>query len=185
MSTPTDEDIDNVIARLSSLAYAGAARASSKGIRAGLKVLVKAMRAGVPVDKGLLRQSLGTRFRKTGKDAVIRAKAGLNVGKKQGQKRGYAPHAHLVALGTQPRWKGIKYGYTRGVKGKKRGKYDPRRDSLSEKAKKGGRIHYTGIMPANDFISDAVRSSGDAAILEMVAVLRTEMENEIRKADAR
>ena len=174
--------IEELKDRLNKLAYAGASRASSKGIRAGLKVLEKAQKAAAPVGKtGALKARIGSRFLKSGKGrqrGVQTAKAGINVGRKRtkvgeeakGRDKAYAPHSHLVALGTQPRWAGIVYGRTkrRGQKSE----YNPKADKFSDKINGKnlkGKARYTGIMPANPF----VRVSSQAAEAQAIEAVRT------------
>jgi hypothetical protein len=104
------------------------------GIAAGLRVLRDAIRAATPVDRrrvrrahrrfarrslkmpahavanavlpqvsGLLRRSVGSSLKN--RRGRIEGKAGLNVGKKPSKTpNAYAPHAHLVTLGTKIRF---------------------------------------------------------------------------------
>lgn len=103
------------------------------GIAAGLRVLRDAIRAAAPVNQrrvkashrrfakrarnmpahavanaslpnvtGRLRRSVGSRIRV--RRGEVQGKAGLNVGKKPSKTPlSYAPHAHLITLGTQNR----------------------------------------------------------------------------------
>jgi hypothetical protein len=74
-------------------------RLARAAISAGLSELVKIERNAAP--KGTrIRQAIGSRFKKSRRTGVHEAKAGLNVGKKNGT----APHAHFFVLGTQPRY---------------------------------------------------------------------------------
>lgn len=189
--------VDELRAKLNQLAYAGASRASGKAIRAGLKVLEKAQAAAVPVGSsgrkkdgkpivpGNLKRSVGSRFLKSGKGrqrGIMSAKSGFNVGKKAGNAaRGF--HSHLFALGTMPRWRGIKYG--RGKKGADgRRPYNPEADDFSVKFKKtaGAKVKYLGIMPANPALRHASSAAEPAAVARIRYVLLQEIDREVAKA---
>lgn len=174
--------VEELQAKLQDLAYAGASRASSKGIRAGLKVLENAQKAAAPVGKtGALKASIGSRFLKVRKGFTT-AKAGINVGRKRtkvgveakGRDKKYAPHSHLVALGTQPRWAGVKYG--RVKVGRNKSRYAPEKDTLT-----GKRVRYTGIMPANPFIRNSSQAAEGKAIEAMKQATLDGIAKEIAK----
>ena len=160
--------VEQLNARLAVLNSRGAVRASGKAIRAGLRVFQRAQQAAAPVKTGRLKRSIGTRFRRQGRGSqrnIMRAVAGLNVGKK-GDKR--SPHAHLVALGTQPRWSGVKVGRRRLKGGGS--VVDESRDRLTGKP-----LNYRGVMPANPF----VRMSSMAAEPQAEQAVRTTLQRAI------
>jgi HK97 gp10 family phage protein len=195
----SQEDIDILVTRLNTLSYGAASRASRKAIRAGLRVLRDAMKQMAPVKSGQLRRSLGERFRKVrrGEDrGIVEAKVGLNVGKKKRSKTkggedrpndAYAPHAHLVTLGTQDRWRGVKYGRVRARKGKA-SVYDPSKDAISGRlaaawiSGKGAQsVKFVGRMKPNPFVrwaSQRVASSASKMIRDR---LKQELDVEINR----
>lgn len=111
-------------------------------LNAALTIEVKAMKAAAPVGPtGLLQKTIGKRL-KIKRDGTVVAKAGINVGKRSKVSKALkaagisvksvgrsefmrlhnqasiaagllAPHSHLVALGTQPRF--TRSGAYRGV----------------------------------------------------------------------
>ena len=91
---------------LKNLADKTADKIARSALRAGVVVVAKAEKAAAPVGKtGQLKASIGSRVGK-GRGGIFQAKAGVNVGKRTKAKQAkgpMAPHAHLAALGTQPR----------------------------------------------------------------------------------
>jgi HK97 gp10 family phage protein len=169
--------VEQLSAKLAVLDSKGAVRASGKAIRAGLRVYQKAQQAAAPVKTGRLKKSINIRFRRRGKGSernVIRAIAGLNVARKGGNAL-RAPHAHLVALGTQPRWAGVRYGRRRLKGGKSVA--DESRDRLTGKP-----LNYRGVMPANPFVRQASMAAEPAAEEATRATLKREISAEIAKA---
>lgn len=82
-------------------------RLSRVGLGAGLTTATKLIRRAAP--KGSrIRKSVGSRFKKDKKAGIHQAKAGLNVGKKNG----VAPHGVFFSLGTDERF--TKHGIRRG-----------------------------------------------------------------------
>lgn len=71
---------------------------SRAALGAGLTEAARLIRKAAP-RKSRLKKSVGTRFKKDTKRGQHTAKAGLNVGKKNGT----APHAHFFTLGTAQR----------------------------------------------------------------------------------
>ena len=157
------QGVEELERKLNSLAYAGASRASAKGIRAGLKVLEKAQKAAAPVGTagrvrkgkviipGGMKRSIRSRFLKSGKGpekGMQTAKAGLNVGRKRRDPL-RAPHGHLYTLGTKQRR--TKSGANRGV------------------------------MPARPFIAQASRAVENEAIQAVATVTAREIEREAAK----
>lgn len=179
--------IEELERRMKELATTGITKAASKGMRAALKIIEKAEIAaapvgpsgrknkkGEPITPGGLKRSIGSRFAKGKAQGFVTAKAGLNVKARNSKEGLRAFHAHLVALGTQPRWAGVKYGYNR-----KRGKpsqYNPKADRLT-----GKKLRYTGIMPANSFIKTATESAQAEAVSAMRKVTLEVIEAEARK----
>lgn len=162
------EGIETIRRRLDELSGRGASRAAAKGVRAGLKVIERAQKAAAPVGRpgrknskgeviqpGGLKRSIGSRFKKQTRRSEQRAVSGLNVLKKRGAPlRAY--HAHLVALGTGPRWQGIEYIYSKRKKGQPQKYVDQK---FSHKFLFGNaKVRYVGVMPANPFIRNAAAS---------------------------
>lgn len=114
------------------------------------------------------------------------AEGGLNILR--------AFHAHLVALGTNPRWAGIEYQYSRAVvygRRKKRGKgriklfgaKDYKDQDFSYKYLFGDKpIRYTGVMPADRFIREAAEAAEQRAIDAIRRTTLLAIEAETRKA---
>ena len=107
------------------------------GLGAGLNRLRTAIRKEAPKGvHGGIRKAIGRQIKKGKQGGVWFAKAGVNVGlKKGGPVR--APHGHLVALGTEERFRkhiGGKFKY------------------LDAAAQNNPEMLSTGIMPANDFV---------------------------------
>jgi len=113
------ENVPEVRKALQELGTRASRRVARKALRAGLAPVVKAIRAETKAQTervtGRLSKSPGQRIVKEDKanNYIFKAKAGLNVGKKKvkldesGKKvatGNYAPHAHLVALGTKMRF---------------------------------------------------------------------------------
>ncbi len=72
-------------------------------INAGLQVMVVEIRKRAPKHKGVLKKSIGKRFKKKKRSDLMEAVAGINVAKKKKNKEKWAHHGHLVALGTKQR----------------------------------------------------------------------------------
>lgn len=185
-TTIDDASVKALQAKLHTLAYAGASRASGKAIRAGLKVLERVQKRAVPVDSGLLRRSINSKFLKRNKQrkGMTTAMAGMNVGRRkpsgkvlqdENAKRSarYAPHGHLVSLGSRPRWQGVKYGR----RDRRTGEFDESKDTLT-----GKKVRYTGVMPANPIFRQASQQAEPQAVAATVAVLKQEIEREAAKA---
>lgn len=177
----TVEGVDALVRNLADLAYAGASRATGKAIRAGLKVIQQAQQAAAPLgETGNLKRAIGSRLVKGTVKGITTAKAGINVGKGRPIARGsnerkanQAPHGHLVAEGTRPRYRGVRYVYRR----RKGQRSVFVREELTGKA-----VAYTGSMPSNDFISRASRAAAPAATAAMVETLKVELSAEVAKA---
>lgn len=127
-------------------------------LQSGLTVVARRIRQSTPVKTGLLKKSVGTRIAST-KGNITTAKVGLDVGSRRlnivGQGgRFRAPHGHLVALGTGPRYTGQKTRSRRGIR---------------YIVKTGGRRAYRGRMPQNLFVLQATRAAEQEAIEKMRA----------------
>lgn len=143
-----DKEIER---KLKQLSEKGADRVARNILNAQLRSLVKAMKAAAPVGPtGNLKQGLGSRLEKERRTHLQQAKAGIEVGKRSRKKAikrlravgrtQYAPHGHLVGLGTEQRAR-------KRIGGRFRVIQNPTPEQLS-----------TGTMPANDFIRRATRS---------------------------
>ena len=125
-----------------------------RAVNAGLRVVARAQKNAAPVgETGLLKRSIGSRFRKFGRGAgkVLTGKAGINVATAGARAKGrYAPHGHLVALGTRPRV--TKAGASRGRVG------------------------------ANDFIRGAAAAAGRSALAAAELAVRRALPAEVAKS---
>lgn len=157
-----DKEIE---ATLTKLADKAADRVARNALGAGLTVVAKAMKQAAPVGKtGSVKASIGKRNEKKKRSGVMEAKAGVNVGKKTKIKGKFAPHAHLVALGTKPRQRkriGGRFSYLT----------NPTPQQLS-----------TGTMPANSFVRMAYESSRSAARTAMTVAAKRSLGREVAKA---
>lgn len=139
-------------------------RVARNALGAGLSKVAKAMKQAAPVGKtGAVKASIGKRNEKK-KTGVMEAKAGINVGKKTKIKGKFAPHAHLVALGTKRRQRktiGGRFSYLK----------NPTPRQLS-----------TGTMPANSFVRMAYESSRSAARTAMTIAAGRSLGRELAKA---
>ena len=100
---------DKLDRQLAALGTRGARSVNRNAVSAGLTVIAKGQRREAPVGKSrATKKSVGKRFQKRRKDGEHEAKAGIHVGKKKrrpdGSKGSIAPHAHLTALKTAPRY---------------------------------------------------------------------------------
>lgn len=152
-------------ATLKTLADKAADRVARSVLGAGLTVIARAMKAAAPVGKtGAVKASIGKRNERKKRTGVFEAKTGVNVGKKTKRKGKFAPHAHLVALGTKPRVRktiGGKFGYIK----------NPSQQQLS-----------TGTMPSNPFVKRAYETSRAAAATRMQIQSIKALEREAKKA---
>ena len=162
-------------AKLRELGRAGAARAMTSAMRAGMTVLRKAVRAQIPDaktpghDNKGFRDSVGSRFVRRKLSGILGAKIGIGVGKNAGwakirksipkghRKKGFAAfksqsaktHFHFLALGTENR---------RNKRGANRGRVQP-----------GG------------YVPRALASAGSTAMAIMEKKLRDRIEAEALK----
>lgn len=120
-------------------------------LRAGISVIAREMRKTAPVGAtGQLKRSIGTKVGKSSKGVFV-AKAGINVGKKTRKKGRFAPHGHLVALGTVKRHRekiGGTYGWIKPL--------NPTPEQLT-----------TGVMPSNPFVKTAYQATRSRAMSVM------------------
>ena len=151
---------------LKQLADKAADRVARNALGAALTVVAKVMKKTAPVGTtGSLKASIGKRNEKGKRRGIYTAKAGINVGKrsKKTEKR-LAPHSHLVALGTKPRFR-------KSLGGRFAGIANPSQQQLS-----------TGVMPSNDFIKRAYESSREAAQSAMRRRAEKSLARELEKA---
>lgn len=160
MLTTGVEDLD---ANLKQLAGPVAQRISRAAIKAGAMEVAKYQRMAAPVGPtGNLRKSIGYRADRAS-NGLVRAKAGINVGKQPVRGGTYkaisthtrqywqgAPHSHLVALGTKSRTRQRIGGKFRYLEPNAYHTQPPRSRS-------------TGKMPANPFIRQAAASAAGPA----------------------
>lgn len=161
------KEIDAVIRKLSSKDGEKIAKAAISG---GLSELAKGIKSEAPVGPTKnLKKSIKGRFNKSKGGKFISAKAGPNVAKQKQtadgmNRRGRAPHSHLVALGTQPRTRkkiGGKFSYiTR-----------PTNKQLS-----------TGVMPANPFVRVGAAKAQSKILPRMTKNAAKAMERQALKA---
>lgn len=167
---------------------------------------------GQPIIPGGLKRNIGSRFLRGRKKGFQTAKVGLNVGRgalseeeRDEMRAEYmaetaegglnilrAYHGHLVALGTNPRWAGIKYGYDaktyygrRKLRGKGRLKLRGAKTYNEAKNKMTGKpVKYRGVMPADAFIRRATVSAESQAVAVLQSTMRAALEAEMKKAKA-
>lgn len=131
-------------ATLSEFGQKAAGRIARSVLGAGITAIKRHMVRNAPRGKtGATKASVGRRLVVSRRTGFVTAKAGVNVGKRSkaaqavGGVKQVAPHAHLTALGTVPRFRrriGGRFGYLR----------TPKPEQLS-----------TGAMPASDWIGTA------------------------------
>lgn len=147
-----DKALERTLRHLSDKSGDKVAKAALGG---SLSVMKRTIKKAAPVGPtGNLKESIGSRFEKATKRNNVTAKAGINVGKRKRQEavgrrfngRSNAPHAHLVGLGTKPRFR-------KRLGGKFASNKNPSKEQLS-----------TGVMPSNRFVRNAARQ-GRAAML--------------------
>jgi HK97 gp10 family phage protein len=152
---------------LKNLADKTADKIARSALRAGVVVVAKAEKAAAPVGKtGQLKASIGSRVGK-GRSGIFQAKAGVNVGKRTKAKQAkgpMAPHAHLAALGTQPRLRKRLGGRFSNIK-------NPTPQQLS-----------TGSGPANPFIRNAYNSARSRAMDAMSKQAAKTLARELAKS---
>jgi len=145
--------------KLSVLQQTAGNRVARSSLGAGLRVGKKAIQSKAP---GTVKKTIGVRMGKA-RNGKFEAKVGINVGK-DGKKKFKAPHAHLVALGTQVRTRkviGGKFSYLT----------NPTADQLS-----------TGRMPANPFVKESFASARGEMSAAMKAAFDRSLAREIAKA---
>lgn len=162
MATQIITGDDVIDANLAKLSTSIANKLAKYALRAALTVISRAERAAAPVGAtGAVKKSIGTQLKKSREGFT--AKAGINVGKRTKQRGKYAPHAHLVALGTKARYRktiGGRFAFIR----------NPKREQLS-----------TGVMPSNPFIRQAYAQSRAAATAAMRNKTMTALQKEVAK----
>ncbi len=114
-----------------------------------------------------IKANIGSRLKKIRKTSQVEALAGVGVGKKMkgaraAKARLFAPHFHLLALGSKDRYTGR---VSRKVRGGGR---------ITKKT--GGAIAYRGRMPADDFVGRAYTARGSKAVAHMITVLKQGIE---------
>ena len=153
-------------AALKGLSDRTADKVSRSAISAGLTLMRREIRKAAPKGPtGNLKKSIGKKFLKGKRGRAILAKAGVNVGKrKKGDDGGpLAPHAHLVALGTEQRTRkrlGGKFAYIRR----------PTKAQLS-----------TGVMPSNDFVSVGAMKAKAKLVPVMFKAAERALKREVAK----
>ena len=160
-------------ATLKELADKAADRVAKSALGAGLNVIRRAIKKAAPVGPtGNLKASIGKRLEKGKRGRAFTAKAGINVGRKTKKEKttgimARAPHAHLVALGTQRRSR-------KTLGGKFANIVNPTSEQLS-----------TGTMPANPFVKQAAASAQGAAAIAMRKQAAKALAREAAKAAKR
>lgn len=91
---------------LKSLETNGIARVAKSVVGAGATVIRRNIAKMAPVgETGSVKKSIGRRVIKDRVSGLVSAKIGVNVGKRTKLKGRHAPHAHMVAAGTRPRFR--------------------------------------------------------------------------------
>ena len=150
---------------LKQLAGPVANRIAKSTLRAGVKAVARAIKQEAPQGKtGLVKKSIGSRFETFGRAGIVTAKAGVGVGKQRAKKTSVnAPHAHLVALGTKPR-------YRKKIGGKYAGIRNPTRKQLR-----------TESTPKNDFVKRGYQAGSAAMSQAMEAAAKKALAREAAK----
>jgi hypothetical protein len=155
-------ELDNVLRQLQGPA---ANRIAKAALRAGIRAVAKGIYAAAPLGKtGRLRASIGSRLMTYGRQGMVNAKAGIDVGKTSATRMTYhAPHGHLVALGTKPRWR-------KRLGGKFAFMLSPTSKQLR-----------TGEGPPNDFVRRGYAASYPAVLANMHLAAKKQMAKEAAK----
>jgi HK97 gp10 family phage protein len=162
-----------LIRKFEQLANRDATRISRKVLTKGaaemrdeIKFQIRPTKTKGHSNKGI-KSNIGSRLKKPRKTNEVEALAGVGVGKKTtgaraARNRLFAPHFHLLALGTKDRYTGR---ISRKVRGGGR---------ITKKT--GGKIAYRGRMPADDFVGRAYAARGSKAVGDMVSLMKSEIE---------
>lgn len=151
------------------LTNTGARRLAKSIQAAGASELTKVIRSHAPVGKTkATRKAVGRRRFIDSKAGFLSTKTGINVGHRPAAEvTPHEPHAHLVGMGTKPRFR-------RRLGGKFRLISRPTSRQLS-----------TGTMPANDFVSRAVQIARPGILARMAAAGKKALEREALRAARR
>lgn len=142
-----DKELDRALARIEARASNRVVRSASA--RAGT-VIRRAIRALIPYRS--IKRSVGKRQKRSKRSGRFEAKVGFGVG---AASKVRAPHAHLIAAGTKPR-------YTK--KGAFRGKVEPRHWVEQGKAASLSRARQVFLATFRTrFLTEAARELGRAA----------------------
>lgn len=169
-----DKELD---AKLAALPEKTQKKYARSALSQGMTIVAKAAKRAAPVGPtGNLRRAIGKRFKRIKQEGITQAKVGINVGKRaklgttESGKTKFAgdsaPHGHLVALGTKPRYTGAR---TYRVKGGTRTK------------ETGNPRAYRGVMPANHFFRQATESVASQVETKMIEVLRKKIIEEANR----
>lgn len=161
-----------LLAKFDALKSRVASAVSRKALTAGAGEMRDEIRFQIPPTKTRghsnrgLKRNIGSRLKRSGKSGQQAAIAGVGVGKtrKQAAKsenRFFAPHFHLLALGTARRYTGHR------VKRRKGGNVRERTSS---------KVSYRGRMTGDDFVGRAYRARGGKAIGLMIQIMRDGIE---------
>lgn len=157
-----DRELDRLLYRLGDDIVA---KMAHKSIGKGLTVVARAIRNAVPAAKTSghsnrsIKRAIGRKNKRYKRGHLQFAKAGVAVG---GAKKKGAPHAHLLALGTDHRYA----GFSSRQKG-----------SRGEYVRTQGAIAYRGQLEQLTFVRDGLAAADDAAM----AKIRTEFYAELYK----
>lgn len=110
--------IRSVDRKLSKLETKIGKKVARTAINGGLAFMSREIKKRTPKKSGVLKKSIGKRFKKGKQSKTQEAKVGINVGKKKSKPNSFAPHGHLVTLGTRRR---------RSKSGANRGRMRPNR----------------------------------------------------------
>lgn len=125
-----------------------ARRINRVGVNKGLAIIAKAIRRAAPVGKTrALKKDIGKRFARNRRSGEIEAKAGVGVGKKKVNRRGVSGRAnHSHLVALGTQSRVTKSGASRGV------------------------------MPANDFVTQAFASAQPSAASATLSAIRAGIE---------
>jgi len=170
--------------KLKSIANKTAKKAMRAGVRAGLGVIVKAIKSEVPANMKDAKRAIGSRFGKNKTSGVVEAKAGAGVGikfkkirkqdSKQKEKRKGRPGVGVGARNIQ--W------FILGTAARETGSKRVRTKGSTEREKTGNPVHSTGTMEAQmpDIVKAGTAKSESAAVEKIRSKIAETIDRDVR-----
>lgn len=165
-----DKELDRLLQQLGSDVVG---KLVHKSLSKGITVLVRSIRAHVPAaitpghSNKSIKLAIGRKNKRYRKADLFFAKAGVMVG---GAKRNGAPHAHLLALGTDHRYS----GFSRRQRG-----------SRGQFVRTKGAIAYRGRINKRDFVKQGLSTADSQIRAKIRETFLTEFPKEIAKLRGR